>query len=383
VRVRLTISRKFFAVLAAMGALTIAVALAGVAGLASVRSELDRVSRDNVRVSQASTTLGSNLSRADQIALRLASDTNRGERRGLNAILDQSVVPGVNDALAELRSLHAHDGPSERALVARLARGWSEFVALRDSGVLGTQRSVTEVVAGSDRLARRISGIFDPLTAITQSQVALEASQSAQAYVHAVDAYNTSLLVIGAIALGALALGLGSMLVLTRNVVPRIRRYSEFATAVAGGDLGGRLTPRGSDELATLGRALNEMVERRSVSVTHQHVQGEFVDALQVTDTEEVAHDLLRRQVERSIPGSSVVVLNRNNSENRLEATTIVPDGSTLKQTLIDAKPRSCMAVLFARPHSEGRCSRTSATSRSHRPAHSPTASPAFPIDAR
>ena len=122
------------------------------------------------------------------------------------------------------------------------------------------------------------------------------------------------------------------MLLLTRNVVPRIQRYSRFASAVARGDLSGRLTPRGSDELATLGRALNDMVDRRSVGVKHQEGQSEFVDAIQVTDREEIAHDLLRRQVERSIAASSVTVLNRNNSENRLEATTALHENSSLNK---------------------------------------------------
>jgi diguanylate cyclase (GGDEF)-like protein len=140
---------------------------------------------------------------------------------------------------------------------------------------------------------------------------------------------------------------------LTRNVVPRIRRYSQFASDVAGGELDDRLSPRGSDELATLGHALDELVQRRAVSVRHQEIQNEFVDTLQVTGSEETAHDLLRRQVERTIPASRVVVLNRNNSENRLEAITELPEDSALHQTLTDAKPGSCLAVRFARSHRE------------------------------
>jgi diguanylate cyclase (GGDEF)-like protein len=198
-----------------------------------------------------------------------------------------------------------------------------------------------------------MSSIFDPLSAITQGEATLEATQVGRARATAVHAYDTSRLLIWTIAIAALTLGVGSMLLLTRNVVPRIRRYSRFASAVAGGDLSDRLSPRGSDELATLGRALNEMVDRRSVGVKHQEVQSEFVDALQVTDSEQIAHDLLRRQVERSIAASSVTVLNRNNSENRLEATTALHENSSLEETLVDAKPRSCMAVLFARPHTE------------------------------
>ena len=271
----------------------------------------------------------------------------------LNAELDQTVDPTTDAELAQLTALHARDGLAERAHVARLARGWSQFVALRGTGVLASQRSTSDVTADADRLSRQISTIFDPLNAITQTEAALEATQAGQAHARAAHTYHTSMLLIWAIAVAALLLGVGSMLLLTRNVVPRVRRYSQFASAVAGGDLSSRLTPRGSDELTTLGRALNEMVERRSVGAKHQAVQSEFVDALQVTDREEIAHDLLRRQVERSIPDSSVVVLNRNNSENRLEATTKLRENSSLKQTLIDAKPRSCMAVLFARPHRE------------------------------
>jgi diguanylate cyclase (GGDEF)-like protein len=353
VRVRLTISRKFFAVLAVLAPLTIAVALVGAIGLSSLKADLDRVFSENVRISQASTNLGADLARADAVALRLAVDTNPSQRRQLNAELDHSVDPATEGELAQLTALHAQDGLAERAHVARLAEGWTQFMALRGTGVLASRRSTTDVNGGADRLSGQISTIFDPLSAITRTEATLEATRAGQAHATAVHTYHASMLLIWAIAIGALVLGVGSMLLLTRNVVPRIRRYSQFASAVAGGDLSGRLTPRGSDELTTLGRTLNEMVERRSVGAQHQAVQSEFVDALQVTDREEIAHDLLKRQLERSIPDSSVVVLNRNNSENRLEATTKLREDSSLTQTLIDAKPRSCMAVLFARPHRE------------------------------
>jgi HAMP domain-containing protein/GGDEF domain-containing protein len=306
-----------------------------------------------LRTSQLSTNLGADLARADAVALRLAVDTNPSQRGRLNAELDRSVDPATDAELAQLTALHAGDGLAERAQVARLARGWTQFGALRGTGVLASQRSTSDVIADANRLSGQISTIFDPLSAITRAEAALEATHAGQAHATAVHTYHTSMVLIWAIAIGALVLGVGSMLLLTRNVVPRIRRYSQFASAVAGGDLSGRLTPRGSDELTTLGRALNEMVERRSVGAKHQAVQSEFVDALQMTDREEIAHDLLRRQVERSIPASSVVVLNRNNSENRLEATTKLRESSSLNQTLIDAQPRSCMAVLFARPHHE------------------------------
>ncbi len=341
-RARLTISHKFLAVLAVLAPLILAVALAGVVGLGSMKAEFDRVFADNIHTSQVSTSLGADFAKAEEIALRLAATTDPGERRGLFVTLDRSVVPPINTRLSQLQALHAQDHGAERARVDRLAHGWSQFVALRDTGALNVQSPAAGGDQGHDRLTDRLIAIFDPLSGITQSEAALETDQAGDAYEHAVHTYDSSRLVIWSIAIGACLLGIGSMLLLARNVVPRIRRYSRFASAVASGDLSVRVASRGSDELAILGRTLDEMVERR-----------EFVDTLQVTDSEEVAHDLLKRQVQRSVPGSSAVILSRNNSEDRLEAKTAVPEDSPLNVSLTGAKPRSCMAVLFARSHSE------------------------------
>jgi diguanylate cyclase (GGDEF)-like protein len=352
VPVRLTISRKFFAVLAVLAPLIMAVAIAGVVGLASMKSEVDQVFGDNVHAILLSTTLAADLSRAEETALDLTAAFTRGKRQLDNARLDQSIIPAVVTDLGELKVLHARDSPAERARVAALYQGWSRFIALRGAGMLGPE-GLPGAVGRADRLSTEIAGIFAGLRTITQQQANLEVLHAGQAHARATGTYDTGRLLIWAIAIGAFALGIGSVLLLTRNVVPRIRRFSQFASAIAPGDLSGRLDARGSDELASLGRALNEMVARRAVVARHQDVQSEFVEALQVTSSEDVAHDLLKRQVERSIAGSAVVVLNRNNSDDRLEATTALPEDSPIKQPLTDAKPRSCLAVLFARPHHE------------------------------
>lgn len=58
----------------------------------------------------------------------------------------------------------------------------------------------------------------------------------------------------------ALVIGLGAFL-LARALSKRIGRYSAFARQVSEGDLTARLAVQGNDELADLGRHLNEMVE--------------------------------------------------------------------------------------------------------------------------
>jgi diguanylate cyclase (GGDEF)-like protein len=47
------------------------------------------------------------------------------------------------------------------------------------------------------------------------------------------------------------------------------------------------------------------------------------------------------------------VVLNRNNSADRLHATTALPEETPLADRLENAKPRGCLAVRFARTHDE------------------------------
>jgi len=76
---------------------------------------------------------------------------------------------------------------------------------------------------------------------------------------------------------------------------------------------------------------------------------------MQVTATDDEAHDLIRRHLERSIARSKVVVLNRNNSDDRLESRTAVEPGSPLAEGLDGATPRSCLVVRFGRRHEDGR----------------------------
>jgi diguanylate cyclase (GGDEF)-like protein len=130
-----------------------------------------------------------------------------------------------------------------------------------------------------------------------------------------------------------------------------LRGYSRFAARLAAGHLDERLEPRGADELSELGHTLNAMADRRAAERRYDRAQADLNEALQVTQDEDEAHQLLKRHLERSIPGTVTTILNRNNSANRLQATTPPPEGCDLTERLRSAQPRACLAVRLARPH--------------------------------
>jgi diguanylate cyclase (GGDEF)-like protein len=75
---------------------------------------------------------------------------------------------------------------------------------------------------------------------------------------------------------------------------------------------------------------------------------------MQVARTEREAYDVVRAELERSLPGASAVVLNRNNSANRLEAATEDGLDPELAERLRDADPDTCVAVRRGRSHARG-----------------------------
>ena len=100
-----------------------------------------------------------------------------------------------------------------------------------------------------------------------------------------------------------------------------------------------------------LARMRRREEQRQLAAVEYYSSQREFAETLQVTQNEGEAHALLKRHLERSLENSEIVVLNRNNSQNRLEAATPVEPSSPLAQKLVDSSPHSCLAVRLGRAH--------------------------------
>jgi diguanylate cyclase (GGDEF)-like protein len=70
-----------------------------------------------------------------------------------------------------------------------------------------------------------------------------------------------------------------------------------------------------------------------------------FGDAIQFARTQDDAHEVLRRHLDVTLVKARSVVLNRNNSADRLEASTPVEEGSLLAAKLEGAGPEDCLAV--------------------------------------
>jgi diguanylate cyclase (GGDEF)-like protein len=103
-----------------------------------------------------------------------------------------------------------------------------------------------------------------------------------------------------------------------------------------------------------LGLTLKRLLEGQAEAQDHGVLSNEYTDTLQATENEGEAQELLRRQVQRTQPGTRALVLGRNNSADRLEARTSLVELDELREPLEHATPRSCLAVRFARSHSEG-----------------------------
>ena len=90
---------------------------------------------------------------------------------------------------------------------------------------------------------------------------------------------------------------------------------------------------------------------RRAAESDYHETQREFTEIMQITRDEDEAYRLLSRHLQRSLEGSEVLVLNRNNSHDRLEPMTEVADDSPLAERLKGAEPGSCLAIRLGKTH--------------------------------
>jgi diguanylate cyclase (GGDEF)-like protein len=353
-RLQLAIAPKFFLVVAVLVPVIVLVGWFGISGLSDIHRRANDIYGDNLHVVRLTTDLGKRIRETEADELRLTSTREAAEGALLEARLVEKTIPAVEGGIRELQALSASDSRVQPAPIRRIADAWRAFLRLRASGALDVRARARRSHADPEVLTERIVRVVEPVAEATYRVGQSESVEAAESHAAADRAFHRNTLLILFMLLAALVTGVGAVMWLIRAVVPRVREYSRFATQVAAGNLSNRLAPRGADELTDLGHALNEIVDRRVAVRGHEALHAEFSETLQLTESETEAHQLLKQQLERSVPESRVVVLNRNNSADRLEATTTLPDASPLTTSLEAAKPRSCLAVRFARAHSEG-----------------------------
>jgi diguanylate cyclase (GGDEF)-like protein len=221
-----------------------------------------------------------------------------GERSRRLGALYTSLLPAADTQLTALVRLHAHDPPAEYAGIERLVRQW---IAVRD-----LLSPATVAAQPAPALAARLTAAYQPLSAHLDRLLLIERRDAHEDRVAAsANAARLTGFIIGVAVLGLL---IGWLLLWSG--IRRIRRNLE----------------PGQD-------------------------QAEFADTLQLASDEDEAHLLLQRHLQRTLAATGAVVLNRNNSADRLEAVTPLPGGSPLAETLRGAEPRSCLAVRSGRTH--------------------------------
>jgi diguanylate cyclase (GGDEF)-like protein len=282
-------------------ALTLAVVVVAVIGILSTHSAAslgNTIAGDELTTSIVTGQLARNIDAAYAAGQQAALTTQPAQRSRLLRSLYTSLLPAVDTELFSLEQLHAGDPPGEHADIEQFIQQWA---AVRD---LLSPDELTAQPAGA--LAAQLTAAYQPVSTHLDQLFLREQDDAradhTQAAATAVD--DTGLLI------GVAVLGIAVGVLFLRLGVGRIRR---------------NLAP--SED------------------------QAEFADTLQIANDEDEAHRLLQRHLERTLTATSAVVLNRNNSADRLEAVTPLPDGSPLAGTLRGAEPRSCLAVRSGRTH--------------------------------
>ena len=338
---RLTIGRRLGLLVGLLALAMAAVASIGVLGISRVENKIQTFYEGSFTEAAVTVELRGTLKSLENASLEYALIEARPRRRELETSIPGSRIPAVEQALAEAKGAEDTEGKGTETheALARLEKNWQLYLERYGPALFAAD------LDGEQAAAEKIKTVLDRLIEDANLIAEDEADEAAKA-IEETGAFADSLRV-GLISAAAVALlsALGIALLLTRRLVLRTREYSRFAAAVATGSFGERLELRGNDELTDLGELLNRMVDHRDAEQTQGVQRSEFTEAMQLTGSESDAHNLLKRHLERSIPGSAVTVLNRNNSADRLEPTTAVDAEDSIAEGLRDARPEDCLAV--------------------------------------
>ena len=157
-------------------------------------------------------------------------------------------------ALGRLERLVAQDS-RQRMLVAELHRSIDGLAAYHRDLLARALRGRVSPRDAASAGQRRLDRIHDVSEAVLSRHRLVAGRERARARASA----RRAALVGSGVLIGAVALFVAVALALTRSVAAPVRRVSQAARRLAGGDLSARVPPTGRGELRTLGQAFNSM----------------------------------------------------------------------------------------------------------------------------
>jgi len=285
---------------AGLALVTVVVAVIGILGTRESTGLGKTIANDELTTSSVTGQLARDMDTAYVTGEEAFLASGAARQAQLLGLLYTRILPATDSELAYVERLHAGDPPAEHADIEEFAGQW---MAVRDL------LSPVNVTSHPDPgLAGRLATAYQPVGAhLDRLFLKEQADGRSDQMRSSADEARTDVFIVIATVAGVLV----SVLLLVAGI-RRIKRS---------------LTP-GQD-------------------------QAEFADNLQIANDEDEAHRLLQRHLERALAATTAVVLNRNNSADRLEAVTPLPEGSPLARTLRGAAPRSCLAVRSGRTHRE------------------------------
>jgi diguanylate cyclase (GGDEF)-like protein len=331
----------------------ITIAAAAFYGLGAVHHVSQHLYEDTLQVTTASARLDNALAKVAERSVEEVSTEDPVRIAAIEQELRQIWIPRAAESIHQLDDVSAGEDEGRR-FVVDIQTAFAEYNEMRRNGAYLSSGHDPESVRLRDQTLRRTSELFDRMHRGSEDRLTLEMDH-AQRYVAdnaAVFVFTRRLIAVTVVV--SLILAFSGSIWLIRTLLPRIRHYSAFAAEVADGRAVTLLSPQGRDELAELGRALNEMVEQRERLVEYERSQAEFLDSLQIAESEKEAHLILGRHLERSIPGSAVTVFDCSSVDELEPINAIDTDGDSVQRS-IPPQPSSCLALRSARTHREGR----------------------------
>jgi diguanylate cyclase (GGDEF)-like protein len=280
--------------------------------------------------------------------------------------LEREVADHANRLRANLHELTQLelDGPAAAALAETrpllevfLAKveGLAALAAVDARATAAALRDVQATFVAAEEAQARATGLLnDEVTRMSASAGAAE--QSARLW-------------IGATVLGALAVGLALTLLLGHSILGPLRSLGGVARQVVDGDLEARATQTGSDEVAQLGQALNEMADSLTALVRQHELDAErdrfrsqLGEAFEQADDEGAVHAVVERAMALATPSTPMELLLADSSRAHLRREAASPTagapGCPVESPFGCVAVRRGSAIVFESSEALNACSR-------------------------